>query len=387
MRFSSHFFAHNGPHCAVRSRDRRFPNEPICAVGLRACVQKHAPSAVIKALARALRCFARRRPSTHSNDGFRPPNQSTAGDYAAAQARSLGSPIARPASHILQQKSWSSCCAWRFSIAFPAICFSLVPANSSHAERLRARPAPSRSSAAAVAQALAEASKRFTIPEPWLRVVMRAESGGHVRALSEKGAVGLMQIMPKTYAALRTRLGLGPDPFDPHDNIVAGAAYLREMFDYYGSPGFLAAYNAGPGRYEDHLATGRPLPFETRIYVAHLAPMMDLGSGSRAAITTVAEPIGQPLFVALASIGKALAAPFTPIRAASDSSFSPRSTIRSAAKSTPERQANGDSNAPSTAISLHAGRGSDLFPKAGFLQAKGRFKDLFVASSASDFAP
>jgi soluble lytic murein transglycosylase-like protein len=76
--------------------------------------------------------------------------------------------------------------------------------------------------------------------------------------------MGLMQIMPETWATLRLRYGLGADPFDPHDNILAGAAYLRELHDRYGSPGFLAAYNAGPARYEDHLATGQPLPAETR---------------------------------------------------------------------------------------------------------------------------
>ena len=70
--------------------------------------------------------------------------------------------------------------------------------------------------------------------------------------------MGLMQIMPDTWTELRTRHRLGRDPYDPRDNILAGAAYLREMHDRYGSPGFLAAYNAGPGRYEDYLA-GRPL--------------------------------------------------------------------------------------------------------------------------------
>ncbi len=103
---------------------------------------------------------------------------------------------------------------------------------------------------------------------------MQAESGGDARGVSPKGAMGLMQIMPETWATLRLRYGLGADPFDPHDNIIAGAAYLRELHDRYGSPGFLAAYNAGPARYEDHLATGQPLPAETRAYVALLAPLI-----------------------------------------------------------------------------------------------------------------
>ena len=104
---------------------------------------------------------------------------------------------------------------------------------------------------------------------------MRVESGIRVaRALSPKGAMGLMQIMPKTYAELRSRYHLGSDPYDPRNNIFAGAAYLREMHDRYGSPGFLAAYNVGPTCYEDHLATGRPLPIETQDYVAMLTPMI-----------------------------------------------------------------------------------------------------------------
>jgi SLT domain-containing protein len=105
--------------------------------------------------------------------------------------------------------------------------------------------------------------------------VLHVESGAKQRARSSKGAMGLMQIMPKTWTELRARYGLGADPFDPHDNILAGAAYIRELYDRYGAPGFLAAYNAGPGRYERHLATGRPLPDETQAYVATLAPMIN----------------------------------------------------------------------------------------------------------------
>ena len=81
--------------------------------------------------------------------------------------------------------------------------------------------------------------------------------------------------MPGTWTELRARYGLGADPYDPRDNILAGAAYIRELYDRYGSPGFLAAYNAGPERYERHLATGRPLPDETQAYVATLAPMIN----------------------------------------------------------------------------------------------------------------
>ena len=91
-----------------------------------------------------------------------------------------------------------------------------------------------------------EASGRFGVPENWVRRVMRQESGGQEDVISWAGAMGLMQVMPETYDGLRARYNLGDDPFDPHNNILAGTAYLREMYDRFGSPGFLAAYNAGP---------------------------------------------------------------------------------------------------------------------------------------------
>jgi membrane-bound lytic murein transglycosylase B len=139
-----------------------------------------------------------------------------------------------------------------------------------------------------IAATVTEAAQRSGIPASWIRAVMQAESGGDARAVSPKGAMGLMQIMPETWAELRLRYGLGADPFDPHDNILAGAAYLRELHDRYGSPGFLAAYNAGPARYEDHLATGQPLPAETRAYVALLAPLIGTGAIDETAMVAIA---------------------------------------------------------------------------------------------------
>ncbi|WP_371933119.1 lytic transglycosylase domain-containing protein [Bradyrhizobium sp. CCGUVB23] len=123
---------------------------------------------------------------------------------------------------------------------------------------------------------VAEASRKFAIPEHWIRAVVRVESGGNVGAVSSRGALGLMQIMPETWVDLSIRYSLGVDPFDPRDNILAGTAYLREMLDRFGSGGFLAAYNAGPERYEAHLATGRPLPRETQVYVARLAGLIGI---------------------------------------------------------------------------------------------------------------
>jgi Transglycosylase SLT domain len=118
------------------------------------------------------------------------------------------------------------------------------------------------------------AARHFGLPETWIRAVIHVESAGDASAVSPAGAMGLMQIMPGTWADLRKRYRLGTDPFDPHDNIFAGTAYLREMYDEFGSPGFLAAYNAGPGRYAEHLATGRRLPRETQAYVAKLVELL-----------------------------------------------------------------------------------------------------------------
>ena len=157
---------------------------------------------------------------------------------------------------------------------------------------------------------IAEAAQRFGVPEAWIRAVMRVESAGDVRAISSAGAMGLMQIMPATWSELRVRHRLGGNPYDPRDNILAGAAYLREMHDRYGSPGFLAAYNAGPGRYEEYLA-GRPLPAETRAYVAALAPVVRGGDLAGPVVVAAADPLAwtrAPLFV-VQSAGSGPAAP------------------------------------------------------------------------------
>lgn len=115
-----------------------------------------------------------------------------------------------------------------------------------------------------------EAARRFAVPALWIRAVMRQESGFNPHATSHAGAMGLMQVMPATYAELRRRHGLGPDPYDPRDNVLAGAAYLRELYDRFGPEGMLPAYNAGPGRYLQHRDQGRPLPAETRDYIARI---------------------------------------------------------------------------------------------------------------------
>ena len=153
-----------------------------------------------------------------------------------------------------------------------------------------------------IAVYVAEASQRFGIPEAWIRAVMRVESAGESGVTSSAGAMGLMQVMPQTYATLRARLGLGANAYDPHDNIMAGAAFLREMHDRYGDAGFLAAYNAGPARYEEFRAGGRALPSETILYMARLGPMLGLDGGVTLAVdvsSVAATPEAAPIFVSL----------------------------------------------------------------------------------------
>jgi hypothetical protein len=121
------------------------------------------------------------------------------------------------------------------------------------------------------------AASRFDVPQQWIRQVMQVESGGHEYLdgqliVSSAGAMGLMQLEPETYDEMASRYGLGSDPFNPYDNIMAGTGYIHEMYEVYGSPGFLAAYDAGPGRLDDYMDYHQPLPHETTHYVAMIAP-------------------------------------------------------------------------------------------------------------------
>ena len=138
-----------------------------------------------------------------------------------------------------------------------------------------------------IAAAVVESVQRFGLRETWIRAVMRRESAGQVRATSPKGAMGLMQLMPDTWTNLRVELRLGLDPYDVHDNIVAGAAYLRQLYDQFGPDGSLAAYNAGPRRYLEFLSKGRPLPDETRAYVAAIVHTL---GGPAVAVRPVSAP-------------------------------------------------------------------------------------------------
>ncbi|APR51371.1 lytic transglycosylase domain-containing protein [Sphingomonas koreensis] len=197
---------------------------------------------------------------------------------------------------------------WRRSGVGSAVVLAVVllsggvaPALAMAQEMPVARSAPVHPYAAHVASA----ARRFGIPEAWIWAVMRVESGGNARAVSRAGAMGLMQIMPATWAGLRTRYGLGPDPFDVRDNIMAGAAYLREMHDRYGNASaMLAAYNAGPGRYDDFVSRGRPLPPETVGYLDQLAPITGVSGAVEVAANATPDPFAwrrAALFVRTAS--------------------------------------------------------------------------------------
>ena len=139
---------------------------------------------------------------------------------------------------------------------------------------------------------VAEASARFGIPVDWIERVIRSESAGLTTVAgrpirSKVGAMGLMQLMPSTSVKVA---GLGSDPDDPHDNIIAGTAFLRMMRDRFGYPGLFAAYSAGPARYAAFLAGRSCLPAETIAYVARLT------GKAPAVVVTTATPARQLLF-------------------------------------------------------------------------------------------
>ena len=123
---------------------------------------------------------------------------------------------------------------------------------------------------------IAEASKKYSVPEKWIRAVIMAESAGRTmlnarqKIISTVGAMGLMQLMPSTYADMRRQERLGADPYDPHDNIMAGTAYLHYLHGRYGYPAMFAAYNDGPGHLDERIANARLLPVETITYVERI---------------------------------------------------------------------------------------------------------------------
>ena len=107
----------------------------------------------------------------------------------------------------------------------------------------------SRSSSTRYDHLIAEASRRYGVNEPLLKAVIKAESNFNPRAVSKKGAKGLMQLMPENIRAFRVK-----DPFDPRENIMGGARYFKRMINRYGGKLSLAiaAYNAGPEKVDQY---------------------------------------------------------------------------------------------------------------------------------------
>jgi len=162
---------------------------------------------------------------------------------------------------------------------------------------------------------IAGASRRFHVPQSWIRAVMEIESGGRTmqaegqKITSSQGAMGLMQLMPETYAEYRDIYRLGADPYDPHDNIFAGAAYLRFLQAKYGYPTLFAAYNDGPGNLEARLKGAGLLPVETTNYVADITRTLGGAHGGRADFARFTRPNGETVLIDCAAVN-AVRAPF-----------------------------------------------------------------------------
>ena len=162
---------------------------------------------------------------------------------------------------------------------------------------------------------VAIAAKRFAVPPAWIRAVMQLESGGRTMLgvtqpmLSSAGAMGLMQLMPATYEDMRAEYRLGSNPYDPHDNIFAGAAYLHWLYGKYGYPAMFAAYNDGPGNLEQRLLDGNLLPVETINYVGNITARLEGGgAGGPRNQAKFTRPNGEPVVIDIAAVASVRAA-------------------------------------------------------------------------------
>jgi len=177
-------------------------------------------------------------------------------------------------------------------------------------------PRPTRPSSPcedAYTREIAEASARYAVPERLIWAVIRVESGFDHRAVSRKGARGLMQLMPETAAVLGVR-----DPFDPRQNIHGGTAHLRAMMERFRHDVRLAvaAYNAG----EKPVAQYRGIPpyTETRDYVTQVMRFYEGAAGPTSSgrgemragdVRRIVEPNGTVLYTNVAYSGSGALAP------------------------------------------------------------------------------
>lgn len=151
---------------------------------------------------------------------------------------------------------------------------------------------------------VAKASRRFGVPVAWINAVIRVESGGHamlsenMHMVSNKGAMGIMQVMPGTYQEMAADHRLGQDAFKPEDNIHAGAAYLRWLKGKYAYPVLFAAYNARPGQVDAAITMGMALPEETRAYVVRINAILgDKDDGTSIFAAPLTRPDGNQVLV------------------------------------------------------------------------------------------
>ena len=244
----------------------------------------------------------------------------------------------------------------RHFMAMLCLCATLGAVTPSAA----AQPAVSQATSALISRwspLIKTASRRFGIAEDWIKAVMRMESGGHTKTAdghqitSPKGAMGLMQLMPETWRDMQRAYGLGNDPYDPHDNVMAGTAYLRWLYEKFGFPQMFAAYNAGPGTVALKTAGTRELPQETRNYVQGIARM--LGSQPAGAQVSKSEPrLPVPAQITLAETGD-VAAVFTRPDG-SQVSIDP-SSVTSVRAALPDEYTPGVQSVISTGPHLHQG--------------------------------
>ncbi len=127
-----------------------------------------------------------------------------------------------------------------------------------------------------------EHASRQGVRKDLVKAVIQVESGFNPRAVSNKGAVGLMQLMPAT----ARQLGVA-NPFDPSENVRGGVAYLRQLLDRYNGDErlALAAYNAGPGAVDSHGQTVPPYR-ETRDYVSKVKGIAGTATASAVSAST-----------------------------------------------------------------------------------------------------
>jgi soluble lytic murein transglycosylase-like protein len=160
--------------------------------------------------------------------------------------------------------------------------YSVRGVDTIRTTRLDVEPPPNRADLHALADRHAET---HALNPALVRAVIQAESAWNTRAVSSKGALGLMQLMPATAA----EMGVS-DPFDPAQNIQAGVRYLKALLDRYDGNAelALAAYNAGPGAVDRH---GRKVPpyRETRAYVRKIVSVTEVRMGPKKVIYKIVE--------------------------------------------------------------------------------------------------